>query len=70
MHGFVNGVIVTRKKTVILKRVYAAHPFEQQTEKTYHKVSGEKKKEIQQLVYNGEVLICFSTMERQDDGKL
>jgi len=28
------------------------------------------KKEIQQLVYNVEVLICFSTKERQSDGKL
>jgi hypothetical protein len=31
MYGFVNRVIVTRKKTVILKGVYAAFPFEQQT---------------------------------------
>jgi len=68
-YGFVNGVIVTRKKIVIFKRVYAAFPFEQQTEKTYYKESGGKK-EIQQLVYNGEVLICFSTTERQGDGKL
>jgi hypothetical protein len=27
-------------------------------------------KKIQQLVYNGEILICFSTTERQGDGKL
>jgi hypothetical protein len=30
----------------------------------------EARKEIQQLVYNVEVLICFSTTERQGDGKL
>lgn len=69
MYGFVNGVIVTCKKIVILKGVYVALPFEQQLKRhTIKKVGG--KKEIQQLVYNGEVLICFSTTERQGDGKL
>lgn len=44
MYGFVNLSIITRKKIVILKWVYAALPFEQQSEKTYHKESGGKKR--------------------------
>ena len=74
MYSFVYCVNVRRKKILILRWVYAALPFEKQTEKkkkTYiKKVEWGGGKEIQQLVYNGQVLICFSTKERQGDGKL
>jgi hypothetical protein len=57
---------------MFLKHVYVALYFEKQTEEASQKESKKKKgkKEIQQPVYNGEILICFSTAERQGDGKL